>query len=63
MRETFVRLMNNPDEGRKIGTKMMERAVKCFDIRPLNELFYRTIVDIKNGVYDENKTDMASYDI
>ncbi len=61
MRETFVHFMNNPDEGKAIGEKMKERAFKCFDIRPLNELFYRTIVDVKNGVHDENKTDMASY--
>lgn len=61
MRETFTYLMNNVEEGKKIGAKMKERAVNCFDIRPLNNLFYDTIIDVKNGVFDENKTDMAAY--
>ena len=61
MRETFTYLMNNAEEGKKIGAKMKERAVNCFDIRPLNNLFYDTIVDVKDGVFDENKTDMAAY--
>ncbi len=61
MHDTFVHLMNNAEEGKKIGAKMRERAVNCFDIRPLNKLFYDTIVDVKDGIFDINKTDMTAY--
>lgn len=63
MREAFIRFISNPDEGVEIGKKMMERAVKCFDIRHLDEVFYDTITDIKNGVHDKNKEDMATYKV
>ena len=61
MRETFTRMIENPEEGKAIGRKMMDRAVRCFDIRHLNDVFYDTIVDIKNNVHDKNKEDMATY--
>ena len=61
LHDQFVYMMEHPEEGRKIGEKMLARATTCFDIRPLDELFYQTIVDIMNGVYDEKKADMVAY--
>ncbi len=61
MRETFIYMMNNHEKGKKIGAKMKERAVNCFDIRPLNNLFYDTIVDVNAGIFDESKSDMTAY--
>lgn len=59
----MVYLMNHPEEGRIIGDKMRSRALNCFSIYHLDKLFYITIKDIMNGVYDESKVDMASYAI
>lgn len=59
MREQMVRMMNNPDEARRIGTKMRRRSQECFSIYHLNELFYATLQDVMKGVYDREKIDMA----
>ena len=56
-----LRMMNNPAEGKKIGQAMYDRAVNCFGIYHLDELFYQTICDIMNGVYDKSKSDMAEF--
>lgn len=61
LNEAFVYMLNNPEEGKKIGERMKERALECFEIRQLNELFYLTVTDIINGIHDEKKTDMVSY--
>lgn len=61
MREQIIRLIDKPDDGYKIGKAMRERALKCFSIYQLNELFYLTIKDILNGVYDEKKADMVGF--
>lgn len=61
MRKQMIRMMNNPEEGKAIGLKMRERALGCFSIYHLNELFYLTIKDIINGVYDEAKVDMTKF--
>lgn len=61
MREQMVRMMNNPDEARRIGTKMRRRSQECFSIYHLNELFYLTLQDVINGVFDEKKVDMAEF--
>ena len=40
---------------------MRKRALECFSIYHLDELFYLTLQDIMNGVYDENKVDMTLF--
>lgn len=61
MNEKMVYMISHPDEGKKIGQNMRKRALDCFSIYHLNELFYLTICDILNNIYDEKKIDMASY--
>lgn len=63
MREQMFRMMNKPDEAHKIGADMRRRSMECFSIYHLDELFYLTLQDIMNGVYDEKKVDMAQYSI
>lgn len=57
----MVELMSNPILCKEVGNKMRKRALECFNIYHLDELFYLTIKDIMNGVYDESKVDMAEY--
>lgn len=52
-------VMNHPEESKEIGNKLMIRAINSFEILHLNELFYATIIDLLNGIYDEKKVDMA----
>ena len=40
---------------------MRKRALGCFNIYHLNELFYVTLQDIMKGVYDINKVDMSAW--
>lgn len=63
MRTKMTYLIEHPDEGKCIGKKMRQRAMKCFNIYHLNELFYLTLKDIMSDVYDETKIDMAEYEI
>ena len=63
MREQMIRMMNSPDDKRNIGAAMRKRALECFSIYHLDELFYLTLQDIMNGVYDKNKVDMAEFRI
>lgn len=57
----FEFMLNNTQYGIKVGEKMRERALSCFSIYHLNDCFYDTIQDVVQGVYDENKVDMALY--
>lgn len=61
LREKMIWVLNNPEEAKRMGEKVMERTVNSFSIQHLNDLFYDTILDIYNGVYDERKIDMANY--
>lgn len=63
LREQMLRMMNDPEEGKRIGANMRKRALNCFNIYHLNDVFYDTIQDIHNGRYDPAKTDMASYGV
>ena len=49
------------EEAAEYGKKMFDRTNKSFTVQHLNEMFYDTLLDILNGVYDENKIDMAKY--
>ena len=61
MREQMLRMMNSENERKIIGKAMRKRALECFSIYHLDELFYLTLQDIMNGVYDENKVDMTLF--
>lgn len=61
LNKKMTELMENPTVCKEIGDKMRKRALECFSIYHLDELFYLTIKDIMNGVYDKNKVDMAKY--
>lgn len=63
MREQMIRMMDSPDEKENIGAAMRKRALECFSIYHLDELFYLTLQDIMNGIYDESKIDMAEFRI
>ena len=57
----MLRMMNSENERKIIGKAMRKRALECFSIYHLDELFYLTLQDIMNGVYDENKVDMTLF--
>jgi len=63
IREQMLRMMNSAEDRKQIGSAMRKRALECFSIYHLDELFYLTVQDIVNGVYDEEKTDMARYPV
>lgn len=53
-------MMKHPQEAKMIGSKLMDRTVRSFGIKHLNDLFYATIIDLLHGVYDEIKSDMTN---
>lgn len=61
LRKQMTFLMDYPEECRRIGENMRLRAMDCFNIYHLNELFYLTLQDIMNDVYDEAKVNMAEF--
>lgn len=61
LRDKMMEMMADPEKGKAIGAKMRERAMNCFNIYHLDELFYLTVKDLLSGVYDENKVDMATF--
>lgn len=63
LHDAFIEMMLSPEKCRSIGDQMKDRAVNGFGIYHLNELFYLTIKDIMNGIYDPNKIDMANYNV
>ena len=63
LREQMLRMMESPVERKMIAENMKKRALECFSIYHLDELFYLTMKDIINDFYDECKIDMAEYEI
>ena len=62
LHDKMVWVINHRKEAKQIGALMKKRAMECFSIQHLNELFYRTITeDILQEKYDLNKVDMANY--
>lgn len=59
LRSKIEEMMTNPDLASKLGVRMYKRAHKSFEIQHLNQLFYDTLKDIMNGIYDESKINMA----
>lgn len=57
-------VLSHREESKLIASKMYERTMRSFEIKHLNELFYRTLVeDILQGKYDKAKVDMVNYTI
>lgn len=57
-------VLNHQDEAKQIGEKMYERALNCFSVQHLNEVFYDTITqDVLQGKYDIAKSDMSTYKV
>lgn len=55
-------VLQNQDEARRMGDIMYERTHNSFEIRHLNELFYKTLTeDVMEGVYDQKKHDMTQF--
>lgn len=61
LNEKMIWMMTHPQEAKVMGIKLMKRTVNSFSIQHLNDLFYATILDIYNQVYDDNKVDMVEY--
>ena len=62
LNEQFIKVMTDSEYAKAKGQAMYHRAVKCFDIRHLNDVFYYTLKeDVLAGKYDEKKIDMAKY--
>ncbi|MCF8020018.1 MAG: glycosyltransferase [Vallitaleaceae bacterium] len=61
LNNAMVKMMTNPELGKEIGEKLKNRTLSNFSIYRLNELFYLTIQDILNDVYDEKKIDMVEF--
>lgn len=49
LHEKLQWIINNQEEGKKIGEKLYNRAIDCFSINHLNKLFYETIIDLNNN--------------
>lgn len=61
LHEKILWILKHPQEQAEIGRNMRERAMSCFSIKHLNDLFYKTLVeDVLPGNYDERKSDMCS---
>jgi glycosyltransferase involved in cell wall biosynthesis len=61
LRQTMLDMMSSLDKCKDVGNKMRWRALNCFSIYHLNDVFYDTIQDVQNGIYDEKKVDMSTY--
>lgn len=61
LRAKIEMLMNNHALAAEYGEKMYERAHCSFEVKHLNNLFYDTLKDIIEGVYDVNKLDMVNH--
>ena len=62
LKEKILWAMNNRDELGRKGKALQQRTATSFEIKSLNSLFYRTIVeDIMTGQFDYSKADMTLY--
>lgn len=60
LKAKMVEMMNNPSLAAEYGLKMYKRTHDSFEIKHLNDLFYKTLLDIMNGNYDLNKVNMVN---
>jgi glycosyltransferase involved in cell wall biosynthesis len=61
LRDQMIRIMNNPNEARRIGALMRKRVLDCFDITHLVHCFHSAMLDIINDVFYPEKLDMAEF--
>lgn len=54
-------VINNQDEAKVIGNKLYQRTINSFSISHLNDLFYLTVEDLRNNIYDSKKIDMTKW--
>jgi glycosyltransferase involved in cell wall biosynthesis len=60
LRDKIEWALSNKEKMTAIGLKMYQRTKKCFEVKQLNDLFYRTLVeDVLPGKYDMSKADMT----
>ncbi|MBI9096385.1 MAG: glycosyltransferase [Sphaerochaeta sp.] len=52
-------VLDNQDEAKKIGNKLYKRTINSFSTKSLNKLFYRTIMNLQEGIYDQRDIEMA----
>lgn len=53
-------VLEHQQKAKEIGQEMRERAVSCFSVKHLNDLFYKTIVeDVMTSQFDDKKSDMC----
>ena len=63
LRKTMVWAMSDEEGLHSVASKMYSRAMNCFSIQHLNDVFYDTIVDVRDGVIDPSKFDMTQYKV
>ena len=63
LRSKMIWVMQNRVEAKKIGSLMMKRAVSCFSIQHLTDIFYDTLIDIIQNRHDPQKEDMTVYKV
>lgn len=54
-------VLEHQEEAKAIGEKLYNRAISCFSVEHLNQMFYDTLQDVLKDRYDEAKVDMATY--
>lgn len=54
-------VLDHQEEAKKLGEKLYNRAISCFSVEHLNQMFYDTLQDIVADKYDKSKIDMATY--
>lgn len=53
-------VLSHKDEAKSYGEKMYKRTHSCFEVKALNSLFYKTLVeDILTCTFDSQKSDMT----
>ena len=61
LREKIESMLNNKNLAEEKGRAMQQRALSSFSVAHLNDMFYDTLLNILDGSYDVNQTDMTKY--
>ena len=59
LRDKITWVLDNKSKLREMGERMYQRTKHSFEIKHLNDLFYKTLLDELDGIYDINKVDMT----
>lgn len=60
LHEKLQWVIDHQEEAKEIGQKLYTRTVNSFSITHLNNLFYATVEDLLDGIYDPEKIDMTN---